>query len=141
VRVVLDANVLISALLSRTGAPVRLLELWLDGAFELVICDALLDEVERTLARPKLRERIEPEDAVRFIEILQQFAEAVEDPRGAPPVRSADPDDDYLLALAARERAQLVSGDEHVLALATALPISAPREFLDELQRDTRRRS
>ena len=135
-RAVLDANVLISALLSRTGAPARLLELWLDGAFDLVVSKALLDEVERTLARPNLRKRIAPEDAVRFIEILEQLAEVVEDPKGVPALRSADPDDDYLLALAARERAQLVSGDEHVLALATTLPISSPRAFRDELQRE-----
>lgn len=135
-RAVFDANVLISALLSRTGAPARLVELWLEGAFDLVVCNVLLLEVERTLARPKLRKRIAPDDGVRFIEILGQFAEVVEDPRDAPPVRSADPDDDYLLALAARERAQLVSGDEHVLALAATLPISSPRAFLDQLQRE-----
>jgi predicted nucleic acid-binding protein len=47
--------------------------------------------------------------------------------------RSADPDDDYLLALAEAERAILVSGDQHLLALASELPILTPRAFLKAL--------
>jgi predicted nucleic acid-binding protein len=46
---------------------------------------------------------------------------------------SADPGDDYLLALAEAERAVLVSGDRHLHALAGQLPILAPRAFLDQL--------
>jgi predicted nucleic acid-binding protein len=38
--------------------------------------------------------------------------------------------DDYLLSLAASQRAILVSGDAHVLALAAQLPIRTPAEFL-----------
>jgi predicted nucleic acid-binding protein len=75
------------------------------------------------------------DDAVRFVRLLQELAEVVPDPEGAPPVHSVDPGDDYLLALAARERAPLVSGDAHVLALGDRLPISSPREFLDQLER------
>jgi predicted nucleic acid-binding protein len=58
----------------------------------------------------------------------------VEDPEGAPPIHSDDPGDDYLLALAARERTPLVSGDAHVLALSDRLPISSPRAFLQQLE-------
>jgi putative PIN family toxin of toxin-antitoxin system len=136
VRAVLDANVLVSALLSRTGAPARLVELWLTGAFDLVVCTMLLDEVARTLAQAKISKRVAPADAVEFVRVLEDLAEVVDDPEGDPPVRSADPGDDYLLALAAREHAQLVSGDAHVLALAVSLPISTPREFLEELARN-----
>jgi predicted nucleic acid-binding protein len=50
-----------------------------------------------------------------------------------PVSRSADRGDDYLLALAETERAVLVSGDQHVLALADGLPIQTPRAFLDAL--------
>jgi putative PIN family toxin of toxin-antitoxin system len=135
VRAVLDANVLVSALLSRAGAPARLVERWFAGEFELVVCRTLLDEVERTLAQPKIRKRVTSEDGASFVRLLEQLAEVVADPESPPPVHSADPGDDYLLALAARERAQLVSGDAHVLALEDKLPISSPRRFLDQLER------
>ncbi len=39
----------------------------------------------------------------------------------------ADPDDDYL---AADQRAELVSGDGHLLALAGEYPIAGPADFL-----------
>ncbi|MEX2211267.1 MAG: putative toxin-antitoxin system toxin component, PIN family [Gaiellaceae bacterium] len=129
-RAVLDANVLVSALLSRSGAPARLAEQWLAGELEVVVCPALLAEVERTLAAPKLRGRVDPRDADRFVALLRELAEVVADPAEPPVVRSADPGDDYLIALAARERVALVSGDSHLLALRDQIPAFSPREFL-----------
>jgi putative PIN family toxin of toxin-antitoxin system len=135
VRAVLDANVLVSALISRTGAPARLVELWLAGEFELVVCDSLLAEVERALAYPKVRARIDPADADRFVVVLRELGEVVADPEERPPVGSPDAGDDYLLALAARERVPLVSGDEHLLSLRERAPVFSPRDFLAQLER------
>ena len=58
-RVVLDANVLISAAISR-GPSHRIVRAWLhDQRFELVICDRLLDEVRTVLTeRSRLRKWI-----------------------------------------------------------------------------------
>jgi uncharacterized protein len=134
VRVVFDANVLVSALISRGGAPARLVELWLEGAFDLVLSERLLAEVERALAYPRIRQRVAAGDAADFLRLLRDVAEVVADPDGAPPARSVDPNDDYLLALAARERVPLVSGDAHLLALGERLPILSPRLFLDRLE-------
>ncbi len=133
-RVVLDANVFVSALISRAGAPARLIQLWLDGEYEVVVSENLIAEIERALAYPKLRKRIAAEDAADFVRIVRELAELVPDPEGSPPISSSDPGDDYLLALAARERVPLVSGDTHLLDLDRRLPIQSPREFLDGLQ-------
>lgn len=54
----------------------------------------------------------------------------VPDPKGLSPVDSADPADDYLLALAATERAVLVSGDDGLLVFRDRLPIHSPASFL-----------
>jgi uncharacterized protein len=51
-----------------------------------------------------------------------------------PAPLSTDPGDDYLLALARAERAVLVSGDAHLLALADRLPIHSARAFLGKLE-------
>lgn len=132
-RAVLDANVLVSGLIARTGPPARLLELWLDGAFELVVSPQLLAETRKTLAAPKLRDRVTTEDAAELLELLEQRGESVDDPSAPPQQRSADPDDDYLLALAAAADAHLVSGDRHLLDLAESAPVFTPRAFLDLL--------
>jgi putative PIN family toxin of toxin-antitoxin system len=133
VRAVLDPNVIISALLSPDGAPARALLAWLRGEFELIVSPLLLAELERALAYPKLRKRIEPQDARRVVEMLSSSANSAADPGEPPPVRSRDPGDDYLIALASSAHALLVSGDEHLLELADALPILSPARFLERL--------
>ncbi len=130
-RAVLDVNVLISALLSPRGAPARLLLAWRSGHFELIVSGKVLAELERALAYPKLRSRIPLDDAREFIAMLSTDASVAEDPPPNPSFRSADPADDYLLALAAAESAMLVSGDAHVTALSTELPVYSPAAFLD----------
>jgi putative PIN family toxin of toxin-antitoxin system len=129
-RAVLDANVLISALLSRTGSPARLVLAWQDGRFDLIVSPALLAELGRALAYPKLRRLIPQVDAEAFVAWLSRSAALARDPDGPPPIRSIDPGDDYLLALAADQHAFLVSGDGHLLELAADFPIYAPVGFL-----------
>ena len=129
-RAILDPNVIISVLLSREGTPAKVLRAWLAGRFELIVSVLLLEELERALAYPKLAERISAEESMALIDWLRREAILVEDPAKPPASRSEDPGDDYLFALAEAERAALVSGDQHLLALAAELPVLTPREFL-----------
>jgi len=133
VRAALDANVLVSAALSQAGAPAALLERCLLGEFELVVSARLLAEVERALAYPKIRARLAADDAAAFVSMLRELAEVADDPEQGSAIRSRDPGDDYLVALARAERATLVSGDAHLLGLRKAIPVVSPREFLDSL--------
>lgn len=64
--------------------------------------------------------------------MLRESASLAPDPRERA-IHTADPDDDYLAALAAQERALLVSGDRHLLALADRAPVLTPRDLLDRL--------
>ena len=134
-RAVLDPNILISALLSRSGAPAQLIARWLAGEFELVVSEWLLAELERALAYPRLRARIAAGYAAEFVALLRAGAELAPDPSDAPR-RSPDPGDDYLLALAESTDARLVSGDQDLLGLGGGLPIHTARGFLDLLDAD-----
>jgi uncharacterized protein len=136
VRAVLDANVLISALLSSRGAPARLLAAWRMGAFDLVVSPLLLAEVRRALSYPRLARLVHAADAYAFVAWLDRTAEVAADPADPPDVRSEDPADDYLIALAAAERAVIVSGDVHLTALADRIPVRRPAEFLAEIEED-----
>jgi uncharacterized protein len=133
VRAVFDPNVLISAILSSRGAPARLLLRWRDGEFELLASPLLLAELKRALAYPKLRKRVSASQARELVSWLERTATLVEDPKEEPAVGSADPGDDYLIALAQAQRAVLVSGDKHLLALADELPVLPAAEFLSSL--------
>jgi putative PIN family toxin of toxin-antitoxin system len=132
-RFVLDVNVLVSALLSKHGAPGRLITQWLEGGFELVVSEELLAELIQTLGYPRLRERVPEEDATEFVELLRSTASIAPGTSKPPPV-SPDPDDDYLIALATTSASILVSGDRHLLALAPGLPIHSPAAALALLE-------
>ena len=131
--IVLDANVIVAAALSRDGAPAQLVERWLLGEFELVVSPRLLGDLTRALAYPKIRKRLDRDVARQLVSLLDELAEHVPDPTGPPSVRSRDPGGDYLLGLAEAARAILVTGDSHLLELAGSAPVEAPRAFLERL--------
>lgn len=129
-RAVLDPNVVISGALSSRGAPADVLRALDAGEFELIASLALMDELARALAYPKLRRHISEPEADELLRWLTSAATVVVDPQPDPPVHSQDPDDDYLIALASAHRAALVSGDKHLLALEGEIPVFSPRAFL-----------
>jgi putative PIN family toxin of toxin-antitoxin system len=133
VQAVLDPNVVISGAISPRGAPADVLRSLAGGEFELIASQALLSELERALAYPKLRPYISESDAAELVRWLADSASVVGDPDTDPPVHSRDPDDDYLIALASAHRAALVSGDKDLLALEREIPVFSPRAFLDLL--------
>lgn len=130
-RVVLDANVLVSAAISR-GASHRIVQSWLQHRpFELVICDRLLGEVRSVLIeRPRLRKWISLETAERYITTLTVVADVVPDPASGPAL-TRDPDDDYVIHLArARDVDFIVSGDADLLEWHEQNPpVIPPAEF------------
>lgn len=125
---------IISATLSPGGTPGRVFLLWFEGAYELVVSATLLDELERALGYPKLQDRVPAGEAHELLEILARSGVNFQDPEKAPDVRSPDPDDDYLIALAAESRSVLVSGDKDLLGLSGQIPVRAPIEFLAMIQ-------
>lgn len=133
-RAVLDPNVIISATLSPGGTPGQVFRLWFEGAYELVVSTKTLDELARAFSYPKLRDKVPSVDAEELLEILSRSATVFPDPEEAPAVRSPDPGDDYLIALAAKSRSVLVSGDSDLLDLSGQIPVRSPTEFLAMLQ-------
>lgn len=135
-RAVLDPNVIISATLSRHGAPARVLRLWADGTYELMCSPHLLDELRRALAYPNLAKHVHADEARALLSLLEDEALVLGNPGTPPSVTSADPDDNYLIALAEQSRSLLVSGDSDLLDLADQIPVYSPRTFLDLLTPD-----
>jgi putative PIN family toxin of toxin-antitoxin system len=131
-RVVLDTNILVSALLIQLGIPAAVYRAWHEGHFTLLTCPEQLDELRATLRKPALAARIKPYHAGRLVNELNEFAETI----GSLPriERSPDPTDDFLLALSEAGKADyLVTGDKSgLLALARhqATRIISTRDFL-----------
>ena len=71
-RVVLDTNILVSALLIEVGYPAAM-----EGHFTLLTCSEQLDELRIVLRRPAVAARIKPYKAGRLVNELKQLAETV----------------------------------------------------------------
>ena len=59
-RVVLDTNILVSALMAPTGNPAAIYNAWEDGKFTLLTCAEQIDELRATLQKPAVAGRIKP---------------------------------------------------------------------------------
>jgi uncharacterized protein len=132
-RVILDTNILLSALISQGGVASRIIDAWLDDRFVLLTHARQLEELRTVTRRPRIRALIRPAIAGRLINQLHAEAELV---GRLPSVqRSNDPADDFLLEMCERGAADyLVTGDKAgLLALEThgRTAIVTPRQFLD----------
>ena len=81
-RVVIDTNLWIRALLGgKLTIPV--LEAWRDKRFTVIVSQHLIDELDNVWQRPRLRRRIDAQDAILLIEQLRFRTEMI-----APPERA-----------------------------------------------------
>jgi uncharacterized protein len=106
VRLVIDTNVLVSALLAETSLPAHLIALWREGRFDLLTSADQLDELIRVTRYQKIRERLAPALAGRLINELRDLAAVV---TNLPTVTvCTDPYDNYLLAMLGAGRADFL---------------------------------
>ncbi len=134
-RVVLDTNTLISALLF-SGTASRLVPLWQSRSITLLISKAILQEYLRTLAYPKFRLS---DQEIRGVieEKLLPFVKTVQVKKHLTVVQR-DPEDDKFLECAVAGRAKyLVTGDRDLLELGSyrGIMILPVGEFLDQIKR------
>ncbi|HEY1267330.1 MAG TPA: putative toxin-antitoxin system toxin component, PIN family [Candidatus Binatia bacterium] len=137
IRAVLDANVLVSAILTPKGIPAKILTAWRGDGFSLLTSPALLDELGRVLRYPRIKKRHEwsEKEIETFLEDLAYLA-IFTPGELSPTVIDDDPTDDRYLECAVERAADyIVSGDTHLLGLGhyREIQILAPREFLSVL--------
>ena len=140
-RVVLDTNILCSALLTPGSLTDRLYQAWREGRFQLLTSEEQMEEFRRVTRHPHLRPFIEPAAAgamhneLRLLAVLIEKLPAVD--------ASRDPADNFLLAMAqAGEAAVLVTGDKHdLLSLGSfqRTRIVTARHFLGQLSEKKKR--
>ena len=140
-RVVVDTNVVVSAQLSRHGAPAQVLEAWRGRAFVLVSSPAIIAEVAETMSgfvglQPY---NVSQADVDELLTLLKTESLLVSGSAAPVEAQLDDPDDLMFLACALDgEAGILVSGDRHLRSLGQhqGIEILNPREFLDRLADD-----
>jgi len=135
-RVVVDTNILIRALIKPEGSVGPVLTRLLAGDYVLVYTDALLDELLEKLALPRIRVKYGIDDDVveSLLQVLVLRGEHVVPQRS---VRiSRDPDDDRVIEAALEGGVDfIVSGDSDLLDLVEVegIPIVVSFAFLQAL--------
>jgi uncharacterized protein len=123
-RMVLDTNVFVSALITPGGLPDQLLQRWEAGEFTLVTSSEQLDEIRRVFGYEKLQRFLSPDQAKLLLSSLGHSAEIAV---ALPPIdASTDSSDNLILATAiAGNASQLVTGDKsHLLSLQQVNSVS-----------------
>lgn len=138
-RVVLDTNVIISALLVRGSIPHEILNASTEGRFEVIVSGEILRELTRVLFYPRIRQKrwMTDKEVRGFILSLANSAvrasgtfpmEVVED----------DPGDDKFVAAAVEQGADyVVSGDAHLTGIGKyrGVKFLTPAQFYELLRR------
>ncbi|WP_277347522.1 putative toxin-antitoxin system toxin component, PIN family [Wenzhouxiangella sp. XN79A] len=115
-RVVLDTNVLISAVLSPSGAPANLLARLVRARSVLVFSEPTMNELATRMLKSKFDRYVDRSLRVKFLAELDAIAEIV-GITGAP-MGCRDRDDDMILETALNAEAPLiVTGDADLLSM------------------------
>jgi uncharacterized protein len=114
-RFVLDANVIISALLFVQGNPRKALKK-AQATGIVLMSDSTFDELERVLLRPKFDKYLLPSQRIEFLQDLAETVQFVD--VTAQIFECRDPKDNQYLELAVSGKADcIVTGDDDLLVL------------------------
>lgn len=137
IRAVLEANVLVSALLKRSGDGIPDQILRRADEYELALSEAILREADRVLRYLRIQRKyqLSNDEIAAYLTYLRALATMTADEPEVD-VIADDPDDNAIVACALAANADyVVSGDPHLLALGSyqGVGVVRPAEFLEQL--------
>ena len=136
-RAVLDANVVVSAILNAQGTPGRVFDAWRKERFQLLISPAIIEEIERVLHYPKILKRHQwsKEQVQLFLALLADIAIRTPGELELSIIADDPADNRYLECAVEGNAGYIVSGDQDLLQLGSyqGIQIVTPRQFLNVL--------
>jgi putative PIN family toxin of toxin-antitoxin system len=137
-RVVLDANIYVSALISEKGNPARIIDEWLEEAFELVISLPISDEILRVTNYERFQRKYAKvrENRLEFVRLLSDQCIWVEPTEKLEVVRADESDNRIVECAVAGSAEYIVTGDGHLLELENyqGIEIVTPATFIIMLE-------
>lgn len=137
-RVVLDANIYVSALISDKGNPAKIVSRWLNGEFEILLSQAIIDEILRVTTYGRIQRKYAKvrENRLEFVELLTEQSVWVEPLQKLAVVPDDESDNRYLECAEAGGAQYIVTGDKHLLELGSyqGILIITPAAFVALLE-------
>ncbi len=136
-RIVIDTNILVSAILTPKGNPAKILKLVLEGKFTLIISPAILEETQQVLRYPRLvklmkKNKITRKEVYDFLGKMSKIAVITPGKIEIDAIPD-DPADNKILACGLEGEADfIISGDHHLtdLKIFHGIKIVNPADFL-----------
>lgn len=137
-KVVIDTNIFVSSLIKKDSIPARLIQLWRENTFLIIISVQMLEEIKRVLHYPHIKNKykLTDEEINLAIATIEKDAIVLVDVLELDVIKE-DPDDNKVLACALEVRADyIISGDKHLLTLEQYenIPIIRVKEYLGILE-------
>ena len=133
-RVVLDANIYISALISNKGNPAKIINKWLAGQFDVLISQPIVDEILRVTNYKRIQKKYAKvrENRLEFVELIIEQGIWEESSETLTVVSADESDNRYVECAVAGNAQYIVSGDEHLLGVGEyqGIIIVTPATFL-----------
>jgi uncharacterized protein len=138
-RIVLDTNIVVSRSISPDGPSAKLYTYWQAGAFDVVVSEAILNEYQQSLSKPRVRalHHFSDEEIEQTIEDFRELALVIEPT--AQMDAAEDVDDNKFLECAYSGNAEyIVSSDPHLLNLKVyqGIALLPPSVFVHMLVRE-----
>lgn len=132
-KVVMDTNIIISAALSIDGLPAKIFKLFLEGKIENYVSKESMDELTRVIARKGLSIPLEFQEFI-LTNVTSKSKEVV--PECNYKLVKEDPSDNKFVNCALAAKADIISGDRHLLAVKKfkECRILSAKEFLKEFE-------
>lgn len=119
IKAVVDTNILVSGLISPKASPAKIISLWRDRKFILIVSEEILQEVERVLFYPKIFEKyhLDKNSIGKYLKIFRAFAKVVKPGEKMRIIKADESDNKFIEAAVSAGAGYIVSGDRHLLEL------------------------
>ncbi len=138
-KILLDTNVFVSALINPHGKPAQILNYVFENKIRLFTSPSIIEELQRVLSYPKLVKRhgLEKQELKEFISDLLSIMSLVEGKKAIELIAEDPADNNYLSCAVDAKADFIVSGDTHLLNLGEyeGTQIITPTQFLGVLEK------
>lgn len=139
-RVVLDANIYISSLISSQGNPASIVNRWLAGEFDVLLSQPIVDEILRVTGYRRLQSKYREirENRLEFVDLISEQGIWTKPAKLLDVVVADESDNRYLECAIAGGATYVVTGDEHLLDIGNyqGISIITPAAFVTLLEID-----
>jgi len=139
-KVVLDANIFVSALINPHGKPAQILNYVFENKIRLFTSPSIIEELERVLSYSRLMKRhgLEEEELKEFISELLSIMPLTEEEKIIKVIMEDLSDNKYLSCALNAKVDFIVSGDVHLLNLGQyeEIRITTPAQLLEIMERE-----